>query len=151
MLFRSALASICFIVISCYGGGFGTMPAFAADLFGAKWVGSIYGLMLTAWGFAGVFGPLLIANIRQSTGKYDLALVVIALIMLVSSVLPLIVRNPYLSTWLGNARDAPWVKWPMFYTGEEVGLALMAHVPSQGIVYPLVGKPQDFLASNAGY
>jgi MFS transporter, OFA family, oxalate/formate antiporter len=88
----TALASICFVVISCYGGGFGTMPAFAADFFGAKWVGSIYGLMLTAWGFGGVFGPLLVANIRQSTGKYDLALIVIALIMLVSSVLPLIVR-----------------------------------------------------------
>jgi len=89
----TALATICFIVISCYGGGFGTMPAFAADFFGPKWVGSIYGLMLTAWGFAGVFGPLLIANIRQSTGKYDAALVVIALIMLVSGVLPLIVRS----------------------------------------------------------
>jgi OFA family oxalate/formate antiporter-like MFS transporter len=88
----TALASICFVVISCYGGGFGTMPAFAADFFGAKWVGSIYGLMLTAWGFGGVFGPLLVANIRQSTGKYDAALVLIALIMLVSSVLPLIVR-----------------------------------------------------------
>jgi OFA family oxalate/formate antiporter-like MFS transporter len=89
----TALATICFIVISCYGGGFGTMPAFAADFFGPKWVGSIYGLMLTAWGFAGVFGPLLIANIRQSTGKYDAALVVIALIMLVSAVLPLIIRQ----------------------------------------------------------
>jgi MFS transporter, OFA family, oxalate/formate antiporter len=88
----TALSTICFVIISCYGGGFGTMPAFAADLFGAKWVGSIYGLMLTAWGFGGVFGPLLIANIRESTGKYDLALVVIAVIMLVSSVLPLIVH-----------------------------------------------------------
>ncbi len=88
----TVLATICFIVISCYGGGFGTMPAFAADFFGPKWVGSIYGLMLTAWGFAGVFGPLLIANIRQTTGKYDQALVVIAVIMLVSAVLPLIIR-----------------------------------------------------------
>jgi MFS transporter, OFA family, oxalate/formate antiporter len=86
------LATICFVVISCYGGGFGTMPAFAADFFGPKWVGSIYGLMLTAWGFAGVFGPLLVAGIRQSTGKYDRALILIASIMLVSSVLPLIVR-----------------------------------------------------------
>ena len=63
-------------------------------------------------------------------------------------VLPLIVRNPYLSTWLGNAREAPWSKWPMFYTGEEVGLSLMAHVPSQGAVYPLVGKPQDSLPAD---
>jgi hypothetical protein len=35
-------------------------------------------------------------------------------------VLPLIVRNPYLSTWLGNARDEPWHKWPIFWTGSEV-------------------------------
>jgi hypothetical protein len=35
-------------------------------------------------------------------------------------VLPLIVRNPYLSAWLGDARSEPWRKWPMFYTGEEV-------------------------------
>jgi OFA family oxalate/formate antiporter-like MFS transporter len=49
--------------------------------------------MLTAWGFGGVFGPLLVANIRQSTGKYDAALVVIALIMLVSAVLPLAIRR----------------------------------------------------------
>lgn len=65
-------------------------------------------------------------------------------------VLPLIVRNPYLSTWLGDAREAPWSRWPMFYTGEEIGLSVMAHVPSQGAVYPLVGKPQDSLGSNAG-
>lgn len=60
-------------------------------------------------------------------------------------VLPLTVRNPYLSTWLGHAREAPWTSWPMFYTGEEVGLSVMAHVPSSGSMYPLVGKPQDSL------
>lgn len=36
-------------------------------------------------------------------------------------VLPLIVRNPYLSTWLGNAREEPWTTWPMFWTGNSVG------------------------------
>lgn len=35
-------------------------------------------------------------------------------------VLPLIVRNPYLSTWLADAREEPWTKWPMFWTGQEV-------------------------------
>jgi MFS transporter, OFA family, oxalate/formate antiporter len=87
------LALVCFIIISCYGGGFGTMPAFAADYFGPKWVGSIYGLMLTAWGFAGVFGPLLIANIRQATGSYGGALITIACILLVSSLLPVLLRR----------------------------------------------------------
>ncbi len=71
------------------------MPAFAADYFGAENVGSIYGLMLTAWGFAGVLGPTLIANIRQSTGQYSHALYVIAAIMLCSAVIPLVVRPPY--------------------------------------------------------
>jgi OFA family oxalate/formate antiporter-like MFS transporter len=89
------LALVCFIIISCYGGGFGTMPAFAADYFGTKWVGSIYGLMLTAWGFAGVFGPLLIANIRQVTGSYSGALITIACILLVASLLPVMLgRQP---------------------------------------------------------
>ena len=36
-------------------------------------------------------------------------------------VLPLAVRNPYLSLWLGNARGEPWEQWPMFYTGAKVG------------------------------
>src|SRR5689334_18070120 len=72
--------TLAFIVLLCYGGGFGTMPAFATDYFGPTNVGSIYGLMLTAWGFAGVLGPTLIARIRQSTGHYAQALHVISII-----------------------------------------------------------------------
>ncbi|HEX3738741.1 MAG TPA: OFA family MFS transporter [Terriglobales bacterium] len=86
--------ALAFIVLLCYGGGFGTMPAFAADYFGPTNVGSIYGLMLTAWGFAGVFGPTLIAHIRQNTGHYSEALNVIALVVLISAILPLITRPP---------------------------------------------------------
>jgi OFA family oxalate/formate antiporter-like MFS transporter len=89
-----ALASLAFVILLCYGGGFGTMPAFAADFFGSRNVGSIYGLMLTAWGFAGVVGPTLIAQVRQSTGNYTAALEVIAGIMLVSTILPLVIRPP---------------------------------------------------------
>ena len=88
------LAALAFIVLLCYGGGFGTMPAFAADYFGSRNVGSIYGLMLTAWGFAGLFGPKLIAHVRQSTGHYAGALEMIAGIMLVSSVLSFVIRPP---------------------------------------------------------
>jgi OFA family oxalate/formate antiporter-like MFS transporter len=86
--------ALAFIILLCYGGGFGTMPAFATDYFGPTNVGSIYGLMLTAWGFAGVLGPTLIARIRQSTGHYSQALQVIAVIVLISAVLPLITRPP---------------------------------------------------------
>ena len=83
-----------FIILLCYGGGFGTMPAFAADYFGPANVGSIYGLMLTAWGFASAFGPLLIAHMRQSSGTYVGGLHVISVVMTVSVLLPLMVRPP---------------------------------------------------------
>jgi MFS transporter, OFA family, oxalate/formate antiporter len=88
------LTVVAFAILMCYGGGFGTMPAFAADYFGAKNVGPIYGLMLTAWGFASAFGPLLIAHLRQASGAYNGGLHVIAGIMLVSLVMPLVVRPP---------------------------------------------------------
>jgi MFS transporter, OFA family, oxalate/formate antiporter len=89
-----ALTIVAFVVLMCYGGGFGTMPAFAADYFGSRNVGPIYGLMLTAWGFASAFGPLLIAYMRQAKGSYGEGLHVIAGVMAVSIVLPLIVSPP---------------------------------------------------------
>src|SRR2546429_4375270 len=55
------------IIALCYGGGFGTMPAFAADFFGAKNAGTIYGVMLTAWSAGGIVGPILITSF--SAGK----------------------------------------------------------------------------------
>ena len=60
-------------------------------------------------------------------------------------VLPLVVRNPYLSTWLANARDEPWKDWPMFWTGEHVGFSIMASLPHERVTYPLLGRPQDSL------
>ena len=90
-----SLAVLTFVILLCYGGGFGTMPAFAADYFGAKNVGPIYGLMLTAWGFASAFGPLLIAYMRQANGTYRGALHIIAGVMLVSAALPVLVSPPH--------------------------------------------------------
>jgi OFA family oxalate/formate antiporter-like MFS transporter len=90
----SLLTVLTFIILMCYGGGFGTMPAFAADYFGAKNIGPIYGLMLTAWGFASAFGPLLIAHLRQHGTSFTYGLHVIAVIVLVSIVVPVIVRPP---------------------------------------------------------
>jgi MFS transporter, OFA family, oxalate/formate antiporter len=82
------------VILFCYGGGFGTMPAFSADYFGSVNVGRIYGLMLTAWSAGGVVGPLLISKIRDSSGSYDTALYIIAALMVVSCILPLVVRPP---------------------------------------------------------
>jgi MFS transporter, OFA family, oxalate/formate antiporter len=88
------ITTVTFIILMCYGGGFGTMPAFTADYFGPKNVGPIYGLMLTAWSFASAFGPLLIARMRETTGNYASALDVIAGVMAISILLPIIVRPP---------------------------------------------------------
>jgi OFA family oxalate/formate antiporter-like MFS transporter len=90
------LAILAFVILLCYGGGFGTMPAFAADYFGGKDIGSIYGLMLTAWGAAGIVGPTLIARVRQATGEYQGALRVIALVTLLSAIVPFLLRPPAL-------------------------------------------------------
>ncbi len=53
------------IILSMYGGGFSTIPAYLSDLFGTKMVGAIHGRLLTAWSTAGVLGPLLVGYIRQ--------------------------------------------------------------------------------------
>lgn len=88
------LTVVSFVILMCYGGGFGTMPAFAADYFGSKNVGPIYGLMLTAWGCASAFGPLLMAHLRQSSGSYSSSLHIIVGIMAVSMLLPIMVSPP---------------------------------------------------------
>jgi MFS transporter, OFA family, oxalate/formate antiporter len=97
------LSLLAFLILLCYGGGFGTMPAFAADYFGAKQVGSIYGLMLTAWGAGALFGPTLIARVREATGHYQGAMQIIAIVMLVSSVIPLLLRPSNLRREPGGA------------------------------------------------
>jgi len=56
----------CFlIIISMYGGGFSTVPAYLKDMFGVRYVGAIHGLLLTAWSMAGIFGPVLVNYIRE--------------------------------------------------------------------------------------
>jgi OFA family oxalate/formate antiporter-like MFS transporter len=93
----TVLTAFAVVILLCYGGGFGTMPAFCADYFGTREVGSIYGLMLTAWGCASAAGPVLIAHVRQSTGKYGDALLILAAVMTGAAILPLFLRAPALS------------------------------------------------------
>jgi MFS family permease len=57
--------SVCVIILSMYGGGFSTVPAYLKDLFGVMQVGAIHGRLLTAWSVAGVLGPVLVNYIRE--------------------------------------------------------------------------------------
>ena len=81
------------LIALCYGGGFGTMPAFAADFFGPRNAGTIYGAMLTAWSAGGIVGPILITSFGTTKNPdYATPLYIIAGIMVISIPLPLIAR-----------------------------------------------------------
>ena len=90
----TVITAVSFAILSCYGGGYGVMPAFAADYFGCRNIGPIYGLMATAWGAASAFGPLLLAYTLRSSGGYGRGLHIIAGIMAASTVLPILMRPP---------------------------------------------------------
>lgn len=61
------------IILSMYGGGFSTIPAYLADIFGTRYVGGIHGRLLTAWAAAGVFGPVLVNYIREYQIEHNVA------------------------------------------------------------------------------
>ena len=69
-----ALFVLCFLVIiSMYGGGFATVPAYLKDMFGTRYVGAIHGWLITAWSAAGVFGPVLVNYIREYNVTHGVA------------------------------------------------------------------------------
>ena len=99
VIFEAAL----FVVFTMYGGGFATIPAFLADMFGAQNVGAIHGVLLTAWSAAAIAGPVIItelsnrakANLAPGASKihiYDQPLELLAALLAVGFVLTLLVR-----------------------------------------------------------
>lgn len=92
------------IILSMYGGGFATVPAYLADLFGTQMVGAIHGRLLTAWSAAGIFGPVLVNYIREyqlSMGVpraqvYDITMYILAGMLIVGLICNLAIRpvNP---------------------------------------------------------
>ena len=97
------VASVC-IILTMYGGGFATVPAYLADIFGTQMVGAIHGRLITAWSVAGVVGPALIAKLREvqlASGMpknlvYDRTLYIMAVLLLGGFICNLLVRpvNP---------------------------------------------------------
>jgi MFS transporter, OFA family, oxalate/formate antiporter len=82
------------LIYTCYGGGFGTMPATAGDYFGVRNAGAIYGAMIVAWSIAGVVGPQIAAALIGETKDYTTAYTVIAVIALAALVLPFVTKIP---------------------------------------------------------
>jgi MFS family permease len=82
------------VILACYGGGFGTMPSFNADYFGTRYLGQNYGYIITAWGVAGLVGPTIAGIVKDKTGSFAGALMPMAVLLLVSIVLPFITKKP---------------------------------------------------------
>jgi len=75
-------------LLACYGGGFATMPAFAADSFGPAYIGKVYGFMLTAWSTAGIIGPYVFEAFKPQ------ALMIAAVLLTVGFVITLVYKPP---------------------------------------------------------
>ncbi|HEX3072076.1 MAG TPA: MFS transporter, partial [Ignavibacteriales bacterium] len=71
-----AFQLVIFAIMTCYGGGFASIPAYISDLFGTKEVSAIHGYILTAWSCAGIFGPMLLTTIKDRTQSYSATLYV---------------------------------------------------------------------------
>ena len=65
---------VLYLILTCSGGGFATLPAYIGDLFGTKQLGAIHGYVLSAWAMAGVFGPQIVARLYEATGSYQTVL-----------------------------------------------------------------------------
>jgi MFS family permease len=98
---NKALFVICtMLILSFYGGGFATVPAYLRDLFGTFQVGAIHGRLLTAWSAAGVAGPLIVNGILDTQGKpgtltasaYRPALLIMVVLLAVGFVANLLIR-----------------------------------------------------------
>jgi MFS family permease len=105
------VAAFC-IILTMYGGGFATIPAYLADMFGTQFVGAIHGRLLTAWSTAGVIGPLLVGYIRDtqlSLGVeralvYDRTMYILAGLLVVGLVSNALIR-PVAQKWFMKDSD----------------------------------------------
>ncbi len=84
--------TLVFLILTCYGGGFASVPAYIGDIFGTKNLSAIHGNILTAWAAAGLVGPQLAAYVRESTGSYAGTLHIFAGLFAVALVVSIIIQ-----------------------------------------------------------
>ena len=92
---------LCFLVIiSMYGGGFATVPAYLKDMFGTRYVGAIHGWLITAWSVAGIFGPVLVNYIREyninhgvpKAQAYNVTMYIMAALLVIGFIANLLIK-----------------------------------------------------------
>jgi MFS family permease len=105
--------AIC-VIVSMYGGGFATIPAYLADTFGTQYVGAIHGRLLTAWSTAGIIGPVLVNYIREAQiaagvprqQVYDFTMYILAGLLVFGFIANALVK-PLSARWFASARQIP--------------------------------------------
>ena len=83
------------------------MPSFSADYFGTRHMGANYGALLTAWGVAGVVGPLFAAYAKDVSGSFGGVLPVVASVLLMATILPLTTRKPDVAKRFARQHASP--------------------------------------------
>ena len=84
--------TLIFLIITCYGGGFSCMPAYLSDIYGTKQLSAIHGRILTAWGLAGIAGPLLLSQIYERTHSYSVTLYFFSACFVVSLAIAVVLK-----------------------------------------------------------
>lgn len=80
------------LIITCYGGGFSCMPAYLADLYGIRQLSTIHGRILTAWGLAGIAGPMLVSYFHEAGYGYTTALKCFAALFVLNTIIAIILK-----------------------------------------------------------
>jgi MFS family permease len=109
---KALFVGIFCVILSMYGGGFATIPAYLADLFGTQFVAAIHGRLLTAWSTAGIIGPVLVNYIREAQiaagvpreAVYDFTLYILAGLLALGFICNLLIR-PVADRWLMKDED----------------------------------------------
>lgn len=80
------------LIITCYGGGFSCMPAYLADLYGIRQLSTIHGRILTAWGLAGIVGPMLVSYFHEAGYGYTTALECFAALFVLNAIIAIVLK-----------------------------------------------------------
>ena len=87
-----AFMAVTFVILTCYGGGFASIPAYISDLFGLKELPTIHGFILTAWSLAGIVGPMINAYVYEQTHSYRLSLYVFGAAFVVALIISILMH-----------------------------------------------------------
>jgi MFS family permease len=138
------------VILSMYGGGFATVPAYLADIFGTQFVGAIHGRILTAWSAAGIFGPLVVNYIRDAQIEagvprdrvYDRTMYILAGFLVVGFIANFLIK-PLAAKWFMSEAEVAELqtKSKTAAPSGSQGIGLGSLTPQVGFAWLAVGIP----------